>query len=77
MDLMDDSLFAPSCPPSVTLPASVSVAEKERFRLGDKNEAGDIDDCLSDMAAVIEDIGGRRLSSLRGLVTFREKPRDW
>lgn len=63
MDLMEEIRFALSTPLSVALPASVSVAEKDRFRLEEGNDAGDKDDCLSLAIAAIEFIGGSRLSS--------------
>lgn len=74
---MDERRFAPSWPPSVTVPASVSVAEKDRFRLGERKDAGDNEDCLSDIAAAIDVIGGNRLSSFSEFGICRGKPLGW
>lgn len=76
MDLMDETRFALSWPLSATLPTSVSVAENDRFRLERRSNAGDDDDCLSIMVAVIEVIGGSRFSSLGGLCRFGAAPLD-
>lgn len=63
IDWMDEIRFALSGPRSALLPASVSVAENDRFLRWERNDAGDMEDCLSETAA-IDDIGGKRFSSL-------------
>ena len=68
MDLIEDSRFAFSCAVSTgLLNCSPSVVEKERFRLGERNEAGESEVCLSpDTAVAIDDcMGGNLLSSIR------------
>ena len=56
MDFMDDTRFVFSCPDSAELlNASLSVVEKDRFRLGERNEAGDRD-CRSGFTAVAIDV---------------------
>lgn len=54
MDFMDDRRFDDSC--SAFCGISMSVEENDRLRDGERNEAGDSDDCLSLVAAI--DVNG-------------------
>jgi hypothetical protein len=71
--LIDETRFELSCAVSPELNASLSVVEKDRFRAGERNEAGERDVCLS-VVVPIDVMGANRLSSfnepgkLRGLL---------
>ena len=62
--LIEEIRFELSCPVSCEANASLSVVEKDRFRVGDRNEAGDSDVFLS-LFDDIDAMGASRLSSFR------------
>jgi hypothetical protein len=64
---IEEIRFELSCPDSCAVDASPSVVEKDRFRVGERNEAGDRDVFLSSLAA-IDAMGASRLSSFVELV---------
>jgi hypothetical protein len=61
IDLIEESRFEGSWPPSVIVIASLSVAENDLFLDGDRKDAGDRDVCLSEVAA--SDVSGASLLS--------------
>jgi hypothetical protein len=63
IDIIDDTRLV-SWPPSCAVEVSVSAAEKERFRDGEMNDAGDSDGCRSSVVAM-DARDARRLSSVR------------
>jgi hypothetical protein len=62
--LIEDIRFELSCGGSCEANASLSVVEKDRFRVGERNEAGDKDVFLS-LFEAIDAIGASRLSSFK------------